>query len=194
MWLCVCVCAYMRVFVCVFVCCVHRRLCQGTLVHDAAANSFSVEWSRDPSVTLSSGHGEEGRGMELSELQLWNGRMYTGDDRTGIVYEIVDYSTANAHVVPRYIFMEGDGETEKGFKTEWVTVKDNKLIVASFGKEYANADGTIKNFNNNWVAIIDSEGRCVSVCDSSVSQGHTTGLGLWEELRPLTVCLLVVVV
>jgi len=97
--------------------------------------------------------------MELSELVLWNNRMYSMDDRSGIVYEIVDFRTANAHVVPRYILMEGDGETEKGFKGEWGTVKDGNLIIASFGKEYANNDGTIKNLNNNWIAEITPEGK-----------------------------------
>lgn len=130
---------------------------QGALLHDASKNTFSVEWGT--SVDLTSGHGEEGRGMELSELILWNNRLYTMDDRSGIVYEVVDYRTPSARVVPRYILMEGNGETEKGFKGEWGTVKDGNLIIASFGKEYANNDGTIKNLNNNWIAEITPEGK-----------------------------------
>jgi soluble calcium-activated nucleotidase 1 len=116
-----------------------------------------VEWLG--TAELSSGHGEEGRGMELSELIMWNNRLYTMDDRSGIVYEILDFSTPQARVVPRYVLMEGDGNTDKGFKGEWGTVKDGNLIISSFGKEYANSDGTIKNLNNNWIAEITPEGR-----------------------------------
>lgn len=54
--------------------------------------------------------------------------------------------------------MEGDGNTDKGQKTEWATVKDGKMYVGSFGKEYTNPDGSIKNTNNMWVSIIDKYG------------------------------------
>ncbi len=89
-------------------------------------------------------------------------RRYTGDDRTGILYEVLNYGTPKAEVVPRHIFMEGNGNTDKGFKTEWAAVKDDELVVASFGKEYANNDGiTVKNYNNNWVVVVDKHGRWV---------------------------------
>ncbi len=39
-------------------------------------------------VMYVTGHNEEGRGMELSELTYFNHRLYAGDDRTGIVYEL----------------------------------------------------------------------------------------------------------
>jgi Apyrase len=143
---------------------------QGVLNRDAASESYSVEWVWD--VDLSSGHGEEGRGMELSELILWNDRMYTMDDRSGIVYEIVDFRTESARVVPRFILMEGDGNTEKGLKGEWAAVKDNKLIISSFGKEYANSDGTIRNWNNNWVAEITADGQYVRLCVRQTSQPY----------------------
>ena len=54
--------------------------------------------------------------------------------------------------------MEGDGNTNKGQKTEWATVKDGKMYVGSFGKEYTNPDGSIKSRNNMWVSVIDSNG------------------------------------
>ena len=94
-------------------------------------------------------------------LSIFFFERYTGDDRTGILYEILKYGTAEATVVPRNIFMEGNGDTDKGFKTEWAAVKGDELVVASFGKEYANSDGTIKNVNNNWVVVVDKQGRWV---------------------------------
>lgn len=132
---------------------------KGVLVHNPAADAgaqFTVEWQSI--AELSSGHGEEGRGMELSELTLWNDRLYSMDDRSGIVFEIVDYGTPQARVVPRFILMEGDGNTDKGFKSEWSAVVNGNLIVASFGKEYAGPAGSIKNYNNNWVAEITPAG------------------------------------
>jgi hypothetical protein len=149
---------------------------QGTLLYDAAAKTFAVQWATEPEVVLTSGHGEEGRGMELSELVLWNGRLYTGDDRSGIVFEIVNFRGPNAEVVPRHIFMEGNGETDKGFKTEWAAVHNDELVVASFGKEYANNDGTIKNKNNNWVVVIDKEGRCDGLRYLSHARTHALAL------------------
>ena len=46
----------------------------------------SVVWDSSGEVTLTSNIGAGGRGMELSELSVFNGRLLTLDDRTGIVY------------------------------------------------------------------------------------------------------------
>lgn len=103
------------------------------------------------------GIGEEGRGMELSELQTWKGTLLSFDDRTGIAYEI----TKDMKAIARHILMEGDGLQQKGQKTEWATVKDDLLYVGSFGKEYVNQDGSVKNRWNLWVSIIDVNGNVV---------------------------------
>lgn len=47
--------------------------------------------------------------MELSELVVFNGRLFTVDDRTGIVYEIIDNK-----VVPWVILSDGNGKETKG--------------------------------------------------------------------------------
>ena len=113
--------------------------------------SFSIEWAAD--VVLYTKVSEAGRGMELSALTSFNNHLYAFDDRTGLVFEVM-----NNRAVPRFILMEGDGNTDKGQKTEWATVKDGKMYVGSFGKEYTNPDGTIKNTNNMWVSVIDRNG------------------------------------
>ena len=113
--------------------------------------SYSMNWTED--VNLYTKISEAGRGMELSALVEYNRRLYTFDDRTGLVFEVVKNKA-----VPRFILMEGDGNTDKGQKTEWATVKDGKMYVGSFGKEYTNPDGTIKNTNNMWVSVIDRNG------------------------------------
>ena len=47
--------------------------------------------------------------MELSELSVYNGKLYTVDDRTGVIYEIVD----NSKVVPWIIMSDGPGNQTK---------------------------------------------------------------------------------
>ena len=47
--------------------------------------------------------------MELSELVVFDGRLFTVDDRTGIVYEII-----NNKVVPWVILSDGNGKEPKG--------------------------------------------------------------------------------
>ena len=114
---------------------------------------FTIHWLEDQEVFTR--FSEAGRGMELSALLEFNNRLYSFDDRTGIVYELVKGNKA----IPRFILMEGNGNSEKGQKSEWATVKDGKMIVGSFGKEYTNRDGSIKNTNNMWVSTIDSKGH-----------------------------------
>lgn len=43
--------------------------------------------------------------MELSELVVFDGRLLTFDDRTGIVYEIVN----EQKMVPWVLLVDGDG-------------------------------------------------------------------------------------
>lgn len=134
---------------------------RGTLNRNPSTNRYSVEWEEDHK--LKSAHSEAGRGMELSELIKFDGRMYTCDDRSGIVFEVLNYGAApgdgpQPKVVPRHILMEGDGETDKGFKCEWMAVKDDELYIGSFGKEYTNPDGSIKNRNNMWIKVVDKSG------------------------------------
>jgi len=61
--------------------------------------------------------------------------------------------------IPRFILTEGDGETDKGMKVEWSTVKDGNLYIGSFGKEFTNPAGEIVNKNNMWIVVVDHMGR-----------------------------------
>jgi soluble calcium-activated nucleotidase 1 len=85
--------------------------------------------------------------------------------RTGIMFEVMNPDNSAAvgdaapYVVPRHIFMEGAGDTDKGLKIEWSTVRDDKLYVGSFGKEYTDSKGNIMHTNNLWVKIVDKTGN-----------------------------------
>jgi soluble calcium-activated nucleotidase 1 len=52
----------------------------GLVVHRDGSLSFKI----DNTVELTSYLSEKGRGAELSELIVFNGRLYTVDDRSGI--------------------------------------------------------------------------------------------------------------
>ncbi|KAH7650229.1 hypothetical protein FG379_000470, partial [Cryptosporidium bovis] len=94
---------------------------KGSIVQDGNGD-YRIVW--DERVSLFSGYNEFGRGMELSELINFNGMMLAGDDRTGILFEIL---SDGKKLAPRYILSEGDGMNSKGMKIEWLTVKDGLL-------------------------------------------------------------------
>jgi soluble calcium-activated nucleotidase 1 len=137
----------------------------------------------DAPAEVSTAHNEAGRGCELSELVLYRGHMLTFDDRTGIMFEVANFASSGPapegsvasrpgvrggagkppRLVPRQILMEGDGETDKGMKVEWATVRDETLWVGSFGKEYTDSAGNIAHSNNLWVKAISPAGDAASV-------------------------------
>lgn len=133
----------------------------GTL--ERQGDAFSVTWDAPADVFTS--HNEAGRGAELSELLLYHGRLYTFDDRTGIMFEIVHPLNSGEParekrpaLAPRGIFMEGDGATDKGLKIEWATVKDGEMVIGSFGKEFTDNAGNILHRNNLWVVQRRADG------------------------------------
>ena len=113
---------------------------------------YTVEWTK--TNTLTSTLNEKGRGLELSELCVFNGKVYTVDDRTGLVYKIVD----DKDVVPWVILMDGPGLTRKGFKGEWMTVKDGELYVGGLGKEWTTKMGDFINYHPLFVKVINQLG------------------------------------
>ena len=82
---------------------------KGYLTLSPSHDSVSVQWDKDE-VTLSSGMSLSGRGMELSELVAFNGKLYSCDDRTGLIVEI----TPDHRVIPFVIMQDGNGQVEKG--------------------------------------------------------------------------------
>ena len=121
---------------------------------------YLIDLHTDRTRTLTTKHNEAGRGAEFSELTIYENRLLTFDDRTGDVFEILNAPDGNdSYVVPRFVITEGNGETDKGMKWEWATVKDGLLYMGSMGKEYTLSDGTIKNRNNLWIGILNQRGE-----------------------------------
>lgn len=81
---------------------------RGYLMVSESGDKVAVEWDADR-VVLESHLSEKGRGMELSELVAFNGKLYSVDDRTGVVYLI-----EGEKVVPWVILPDGDGSVAKG--------------------------------------------------------------------------------
>ena len=134
-------------------------LAPGTVSRDAGTGRYSVRFDAEVR-TLTSRHNEAGRGMELSELTLYQDRLLSFDDRTGNVFELLSSPDGRStHVVPRFVITEGGGDTDKGMKWEWATVKDGELYIGSMGKEYTNSDGSVANTNNLWIAVINQGGE-----------------------------------
>ena len=114
-----------------------------------------INWWNKTDTQLVSTWSAKGRGMELSALTSFNGRLLAVDDRTGIVYSIQD----GANMVPWVILTDGDGNKAKGFKGEWSTVKGDKLIVGGIGKEWTTRDGnTIISHDPMWIKEISCDG------------------------------------
>lgn len=128
-------------------------LLNGVLTRDTLGR-YTIAW--EDSIPLKSKLNEDGRGMELSDLAYFNGKLYTFDDRTGIVYQV---DRAKGLAIPQHILMDGNGQTTKGFKCEWAAVKDDRLYVGGLGKEWTTPEGELVSRDPQWVKSIDTEGR-----------------------------------
>uniref|UniRef100_A0A8C6ZC81 Calcium activated nucleotidase 1 n=1 Tax=Nothoprocta perdicaria TaxID=30464 RepID=A0A8C6ZC81_NOTPE len=163
---------------------------KGYLVLSDSGDSVAVQWDEEPSV-LRSHLAEKGRGMELSELVVFNGKLYCVDDRTGVIYQI-----EGDKVVPWVILSDGDGSVGKGeepggcgqrhrgpslhrvlscagFKAEWLAVKDEHLYVGGLGKEWTTATGEVLNENPEWVKVVGHKGDV----------GHESWVANYNALR-----------
>ncbi|XP_046949873.1 soluble calcium-activated nucleotidase 1 isoform X1 [Lynx rufus] len=125
---------------------------KGHLTLSDSGDKVAVEWDKGHEV-LESHLAEKGRGMELSELIVFNGRLYSVDDRTGVIYQI-----DGTKAVPWVILSDGDGTVGKGFKAEWLAVKDEHLYVGGLGKEWTTSTGEVVNENPEWVKVVGCRG------------------------------------
>lgn len=97
---------------------------KGYLLWNPVSNSIKISWDTDDPIILKSSLGESGRGMELSELVVFNGKLYVLDDRTGIVYELHD-----DRVIPFVMLNDGDGRMNKGW---FVIICESFVLITHF--------------------------------------------------------------
>ncbi|KIH52157.1 Apyrase [Ancylostoma duodenale] len=121
---------------------------KGKLTVAADKKSAKVEWIEDSDQNVTTGLNYKGRAMELSDLSEYNGHLLSPDDKTGMLYEIKDDEvvanflarqlTANdltkeIKAIPWVFLNSGPGNTTKGMKVEWLTIKDNLLYAGGHG-------------------------------------------------------------
>lgn len=58
---------------------------KGSLSYHSGSREVKITWDKEPPAVLMSTYSHKGRGMELSELIVFDGRLLTFDDRSGIV-------------------------------------------------------------------------------------------------------------
>ncbi|KAK5640782.1 hypothetical protein RI129_009329 [Pyrocoelia pectoralis] len=134
----------------------YSYLKKGYLSYSPTKETVVITWDHTEPIKLKTNFALKGRGMELSELVVFDGKLLTFDDRTGMIFEIV-----NDHAVPWLVLLDGDGRNTKGFKSEWATVKNKVLYVGSMGKEWTTADGVFVNNDPQYVKRISPEGLVV---------------------------------
>lgn len=133
---------------------------RGLLTYNPSERSVVIEWIEEELLTLKSTISCGGRGMELSELVVFNGKLFTVDDRTGIIYQLnMSTDREKATLIPWVILPDGNGKESKGFKSEWATVKDQQLYIGGLGKEWTSAKGELIHLNPQWIKIISPTGE-----------------------------------
>lgn len=131
---------------------------KGHLSFVESKKEVKIVWDDGEPQALESSFSLKDRGMELSELVTFDGRLLSFDDRTGLVY-----SFEGDKLVPWVILLDGNGHSSKGFKSEWATVKNQMLYVGSMGKEWTTSHGEFENENPMFVKIISPGGEVRSV-------------------------------
>lgn len=58
---------------------------KGYLNYDPVKQYVTITWDKWPATLLASTYSQKGRGMELSELIVYDGKLLTFDDRSGMV-------------------------------------------------------------------------------------------------------------
>lgn len=127
---------------------------RGYLSYDPSKEQIHVIWDGQEPTELLSSFSLKGRGMELSELVVFNGKLLSFDDRTGFIYEIKDDK-----ILPWIFLADGNGDTTKGFKSEWATIKGQQLYVGSMGKEWTTSDGEFESYDPMYVKVVNTMGE-----------------------------------
>ena len=100
----------------------YSELLHGQFTFNPDEESAKIEFESE-ALSLKSGYSIKGRGMELSDVIVFDGNILAADDRTGIVFKII-----GKDVVPWSILADGDGLATTGFKCEWMTIKGTNFL------------------------------------------------------------------
>ncbi|EYC29943.1 hypothetical protein Y032_0005g2351 [Ancylostoma ceylanicum] len=131
---------------------------KGTLNLSNDKKTAQMDWDLSSDRDIMSGFSYKGRGMELSDITEYNGHILSPDDKTGILFEI-----KNDKALPWVILNAGPGNTTKGMKTEWLTIKRSFLYAGGHGVEYRDDKGVVFSEDQMWIKVISRRGEVRSV-------------------------------
>ncbi|CAJ0590935.1 unnamed protein product [Cylicocyclus nassatus] len=117
---------------------------RGTLFLSPDWQEAQVKWMSNSDVHIKSLYSYNGRGMEMSDLVKFDGHILAPDDKTGIIFAI-----ENDKAVPWVILSSGPGNSTKGMKIEWLTLKNSTLY----------AGGQALDEDNMWIKTITKSGE-----------------------------------
>ncbi|EYC15010.1 hypothetical protein Y032_0038g3577 [Ancylostoma ceylanicum] len=112
-----------------------------------------IKWEKYLDTNITSGFNYKGRGMELSDISEYDGRLLSPDDKTGMLYEL-----RGEEAVPWIFLNSGPGNSTSGMKVEWLTIKDGFLYAGGHGCEYRNDKGDVVTEDPMWVKKISRKG------------------------------------
>ncbi|EPB71252.1 Apyrase [Ancylostoma ceylanicum] len=123
---------------------------KGTLNLSNDKKTAQMDWDLSSDRDIMSGFSYKGRGMELSDITEYNGHILSPDDKTGILFEI---KNDKVKALPWVILNAGPGNTTKGMKTEWLTIKRSFLYAGGHGVEYRDDKGVVFSEDQMWIKV-----------------------------------------
>ncbi|KAI6220600.1 Apyrase [Aphelenchoides fujianensis] len=111
---------------------------RGYVIYNPMMDHFTISWDSVYNYTTHLNYG--GRGLELSDLKIFDGKLLAVDDKTGVIFRLT-----KKLAIPWVIQPDGDGFDNKTFKSEWMTIKNDELYVGGYLKEYTTPDGNFLN-------------------------------------------------
>ncbi|PAV56999.1 hypothetical protein WR25_01857 isoform B [Diploscapter pachys] len=131
---------------------------RGTLKLSKDQKKAEVKWRDAEDFYLSTNIAAGGRAMELSDLVVFDGRLFVCDDRTGLIFWV-----ENKQAIPWLIVNDGPGNVIKGLKAEWMTVKGEELFVGGLGKEWTTTSGEYVNDHPMWIKKVNAKGAVTHI-------------------------------
>lgn len=89
-------------------------------------------------------------------------------------------------MVPWIVLVDGNGNVEKGFKSEWATVKDDILYIGSMGKEWTTASGEFQTYDPMWVKAVNMKGEVIFLLILIYRYLAKLSIDIWIYIKELT--------
>lgn len=83
----------------------YSYLKKGYLSYSPSKKTVVVSWDHSDPIKLKTNFALKDRGMELSELVVFDGRLLSFDDRTGMIFDII-----NDNAIPWLLLLDGSGQ------------------------------------------------------------------------------------